>query len=111
MYQNKLLESGQISKEDIERINNKVASILNEEFNNSKDYVPKKRDWLSAYWTGFKSPEQISRIRNTGYENSFSEFHLFTHVAPFLFFLVKLSCFQSQSRSTEKCWKSHHNHS
>ncbi|KAI3991516.1 hypothetical protein MKX01_017135 [Papaver californicum] len=26
----------------------------------------KKRDWLAAYWTGFKSPEQVSRVRNTG---------------------------------------------
>lgn len=67
IYQNTLLESGKVSKEDIERINNKVNSILNEEFNKSKDYVPKKRDWLSAYWAGFKSPEQISRIQNTGY--------------------------------------------
>ncbi|GJT32602.1 2-oxoglutarate dehydrogenase, mitochondrial-like protein [Tanacetum coccineum] len=29
------------------------------------DYVTSKRDWLSAYWTGFKSPEQLLRIRNT----------------------------------------------
>jgi len=66
IYQNKLLDSGKISKEDIDRLNKKVNTILNEEFKNSKDYVPNKRDWLSAYWTGFKSPEQISRIRNTG---------------------------------------------
>ncbi|KAM1263351.1 hypothetical protein ACFXTH_028365 [Malus domestica] len=26
----------------------------------------KKRDWLASHWSGFKSPEQISRIRNTG---------------------------------------------
>ena len=90
MYQNKLLESGQISKEDIERINNKVNSILNEEFNNSKDYVPKKRDWLAAYWAGFKSPEQISRIRNTGYKDSFSEFHLFTRVGSLFALLSKI---------------------
>ncbi|KAJ8466741.1 hypothetical protein OPV22_029293 [Ensete ventricosum] len=66
IYQNELLESGGISKEEIDRIRSKVTSILNEEFINSKDYVTKRRDWLSAYWTGFKSPEQISRIRNTG---------------------------------------------
>lgn len=68
IYQNKLLELGVITKEGIEAIHNKVNSILNEEFINSKDYVTNRRDWLSAYWTGFKSPEQISRIRNTGYE-------------------------------------------
>jgi hypothetical protein len=66
IYQRKLLESGNISKEDIDKLNKKVNTILNEEFQNSKDHVPNKRDWLSAYWTGFKSPEQISRIRNTG---------------------------------------------
>lgn len=66
IYKKKLIESGDISEEDIERIHNEVNSILNEEFVKSKDYVPKKRDWLSAYWTGFKSPKQISRIRNTG---------------------------------------------
>ncbi|GJR88131.1 2-oxoglutarate dehydrogenase, mitochondrial-like protein [Tanacetum coccineum] len=66
IYQKKLLETGQATKEDIDRIQNKVTSILNDEFLASKDYVSSKRDWLSAYWTGFKSPEQLSRIRNTG---------------------------------------------
>ncbi|KAK3034419.1 hypothetical protein RJ639_033690 [Escallonia herrerae] len=66
IYQKKLLESGQVTKEDIGKIENKVNSILNDEFLASKDYVPKRRDWLSAYWSGFKSPEQLSRIRNTG---------------------------------------------
>ena len=68
IYQKKLLESGQLSKEGIDRINNKVLSILNEEFVASKDYIPQRRDWLSAYWMGFKSPGQLSRIRNTGYD-------------------------------------------
>ncbi|KAK1418489.1 hypothetical protein QVD17_27634 [Tagetes erecta] len=66
IYQKKLLETGQTTKEDIDRIQNKVTSILNEEFVASKDYVPQKGDWLSAFWSGFKSPEQLSRIRNTG---------------------------------------------
>uniref|UniRef100_A0A7N0SV57 2-oxoglutarate dehydrogenase, mitochondrial n=2 Tax=Kalanchoe fedtschenkoi TaxID=63787 RepID=A0A7N0SV57_KALFE len=66
IYQKKLLESGEASKETIDKINNKVLSILNEEFIASKEYVPRKRDWLAAYWAGFKSPEQLSRIRNTG---------------------------------------------
>ncbi|XP_004307551.1 PREDICTED: 2-oxoglutarate dehydrogenase, mitochondrial-like [Fragaria vesca subsp. vesca] len=66
IYTNKLLESGQVNQEDIERIQNKVNTILNEEFLASKDYVPKRRDWLASHWSGFKSPEQLSRIRNTG---------------------------------------------
>ncbi|GAU20243.1 hypothetical protein TSUD_353070 [Trifolium subterraneum] len=66
IYQKKLLETGELTQGDIDKIHTKVTSILNEEFQASKDYIPKRRDWLSAYWLGFKSPEQLSRVRNTG---------------------------------------------
>lgn len=56
-----------MTKAEIDKIHEKVMSILNEEFNNCKDYVPRTWDWLAAFWAGFKSPEQLSRIRNTGY--------------------------------------------
>ncbi|GLJ06329.1 hypothetical protein SUGI_0036560 [Cryptomeria japonica] len=66
VYEEQLIQSGQLSKEEIDALHSKVNSILNEEFVDSKEYVPNRRDWLSAYWTGFKSPEQLSRRRNTG---------------------------------------------
>ncbi|CAK7325637.1 unnamed protein product [Dovyalis caffra] len=66
IYQKKLLESGEVTQEDIDNIHKKVNSILNQEFLNSKDCVPNRRDWLSSRWSGFKSPEQLSRIQNTG---------------------------------------------
>lgn len=66
MYEKQLIESGQLSKEEVDGWYEKVNSILNEEFVSSKEYVPKRRDSLAAYWSGFKSPEQLSRIRNTG---------------------------------------------
>lgn len=87
IYENQLLALGQISKEDIEKIHDKVNTILNEEFANSKDYVPRRRDWLSAYWAGFKSPEQLSRIRNTGYV-VVARFCVFTYPY-FLNFFIK----------------------
>lgn len=31
-----------------------------------QDYKPNARDWLSSYWKGFMSPDQMARIRNTG---------------------------------------------
>lgn len=70
-----------MTKEDIDRISKKVNTILNEEFVASKDYIPQRRDWLSAYWAGFKSPEQLSRIRNTGYGSylKFSNYIGFKH--------------------------------
>ncbi|WCJ19551.1 2-oxoglutarate dehydrogenase mitochondrial [Euphorbia peplus] len=66
IYEDKLLESGVVSQESIDAIHKKVNRILNEEYSNSKDYTPKTRDWLSSHWSGFKSPQQLSRIRNTG---------------------------------------------
>ncbi|KAJ7547681.1 hypothetical protein O6H91_08G098300 [Diphasiastrum complanatum] len=66
LYQKQLIESGSIQKEEIQTAQKRVMDILNEEFANSKDYVPQRRDWLSAFWAGFKGPEQLSRIRNTG---------------------------------------------
>ena len=29
------------------------------------------RDWLSSYWSGYNSPSQLSRIRNTGVPQNF----------------------------------------
>ncbi|XP_074313299.1 uncharacterized protein LOC141648496 [Silene latifolia] len=66
IYKKKVLESGALSKEEVDVIQKKVMTILNEEFEASKHHQTNKQDWLSAYWLGFKSPEQISRIRNTG---------------------------------------------
>ena len=47
-------------------INTNILSILQKEFENSKNYVPTAKDWLSSYWTGFMGPHQKARIRNTG---------------------------------------------
>ncbi len=70
LYIKRLIEEKLLTQEEISTLQDKVFRILNEEFNNSKDYVPSTRDWLAAYWAGFKGPEQLSRIRNTGYVNS-----------------------------------------
>ncbi|KAK3123816.1 hypothetical protein QOZ80_8AG0636470 [Eleusine coracana subsp. coracana] len=66
LYEQKLQETGQISRQQLQRIHDKVNNILNEELAKSKDYVPDKRDWLSANWSAFKPPEQNSPARDTG---------------------------------------------
>lgn len=63
----RLIEEKHLSQEEVSGLQDNVFKILNEEFNNSKEYVPSTRDWLAAYWQGFKGPQQLSRIRNTGY--------------------------------------------
>lgn len=67
IYEQKLLESGEMTQDDIDMIHRNITSVLNEEFLASKEHIPKRTDWLSSHWSGFKSPEQLSRIRNTGY--------------------------------------------
>lgn len=47
-------------------IRDNVTSILQREFEAAKEYVPSTKDWLSSYWSGFMSPHQKARIRNTG---------------------------------------------
>lgn len=66
IYKHQLVARGHMTADEISALEQNVHRILNEEFNASKDYVPSTRDWLAAYWSGFKSPEQLSRIRNTG---------------------------------------------
>jgi 2-oxoglutarate dehydrogenase E1 component len=55
-----------LPQEEVDGIHSKITQILNEEFEASKSYVPKKKDWLASHWEGFMSPAQLSRIRNTG---------------------------------------------
>ena len=43
-----------------------ILKELDTEFEMSKNYVPKFRDWVSSHWQGFKSPDQFASIRNTG---------------------------------------------
>lgn len=66
IYMKRLIDQKQLPEEEVSRLQDNVFRILNEEFDSSKEYVPSTRDWLAAYWAGFKGPEQLSRIRNTG---------------------------------------------
>jgi hypothetical protein len=65
-YIDKLLTAGTVTEEEVSAVQNRVHRILQEEFDMAKEYVPKKDDWLSNVWAGFKTPSQRSRIRNTG---------------------------------------------
>lgn len=39
---------------------------MSDEFEKAKTYQSEPSDWLASKWGGFKSPAQISKIRNTG---------------------------------------------
>uniref|UniRef100_A0A7S2R3E7 2-oxoglutarate dehydrogenase, mitochondrial n=1 Tax=Eucampia antarctica TaxID=49252 RepID=A0A7S2R3E7_9STRA len=66
IFEKELLESGDVTKEEIDEIKKFTLDSYEKDLETSKSYVPKKDDWLSSKWTGFKSPKQLSRIRPTG---------------------------------------------
>jgi len=70
IYEKKLLGTGHVTREEVQMIHGKVDRILNEELAKSKSdehLMANKRDyWLSAQWAGIKSPDQVSRVRDTG---------------------------------------------
>ena len=72
IYEKKLLGTGHVTREEVQMIHGKVDRIfLNEELAKSKSdehLMANKRDyhWLSAQWAGMKSPDQVSRVRDTG---------------------------------------------
>lgn len=81
-YSAKLVNEGHITPDDFINMKEKITSIMENEFESSKDYVPKQRDWLASHWQGFKSPDQLSRIADTGlpYEHLQNLGHLITTI-------------------------------
>ena len=55
-----------MSKDQIKDVHSNISKLLSSEYEQAKDYKQEKGDWLSSVWSGFNSPSQTSRIRNTG---------------------------------------------
>ena len=66
VYSQRLIEEGTISSQEKKEIDEKVYNILQSEFEAAKTYVPKTGDWLESVWSGFKGPDQLARIKDTG---------------------------------------------
>lgn len=65
-YAQKLVAEGIVTQADIEAIQARCMAAYNQGHEESKVYQPKTSDWLESVWKGFKSPAQLSRIKNTG---------------------------------------------
>ena len=55
-----------MTADEVKEIHEKIARELERAFQEGKEYVVQKRDWLTSFWSGFKSPDQISRVKTTG---------------------------------------------
>lgn len=67
VFEAQLIADGTCPGSEIDEIRASVGATLQSEFDASKDWVTPKMDWLSSRWTGFLSPRQHGRIRETGY--------------------------------------------
>jgi 2-oxoglutarate dehydrogenase E1 component len=67
VFEKQLISEGTATKAEIDGIRSTVNKILENDFEASKTWVTPPNDWLSSKWKGFLSPNQLSRIRPTGY--------------------------------------------
>ena len=67
VYGQRLLTENTCTQQDLDKIKVDANKILESEFEASKSYKSEAKDWLSSRWSGFLSPRQLSRIRQTGY--------------------------------------------
>ncbi|KAL6074805.1 oxoglutarate dehydrogenase (succinyl-transferring) [Balamuthia mandrillaris] len=65
VYREHMLKEGVVTQEDIKAMEDRVMQEYNSAYERASTYEPKNMDWLDSYWKGYKSPEQLSKIRST----------------------------------------------
>lgn len=68
VFERQLIDEGTCTTQELTDIKNDVNNRLEADFVAAKSWEGKKTDWLSSKWAGFKSPRQLSRIQETGYD-------------------------------------------
>jgi len=68
IFGNELVSKGVCTQQDITDIKKMVNDTLESEFQAAKSWETPNNDWLSSRWSGYLSPRQQSRIRETGVE-------------------------------------------
>jgi 2-oxoglutarate dehydrogenase E1 component len=72
-YVERLTAEGTVTEADVKEVHNRIQSIMQDEFDKAKEYKHADSDWLSSVWTGFMSPAQLARVRNTGSRGTCSQ--------------------------------------
>jgi 2-oxoglutarate dehydrogenase E1 component len=68
IFSDKLIAENVITRDDYERKKNNFKNLLNEEFEISQTYKPKKADWLEGNWSKFKKADYDREEPETGYD-------------------------------------------
>ena len=86
-YTRSLIERGVATEAELQELQAKIDAIFEDEFAQSRDYEPDKRDWLESRWKGFFAPFQRSEARATGKNICLSFVRSIGFVSFFSFFL------------------------
>jgi len=70
VFEARLIAENVLTKEECVEIRDFTTQSYENDFEASKTYESKASDWLASKWEGFKSPQQQSRIRETGVDRS-----------------------------------------
>lgn len=65
-YAQQLIKEGIITEADFEELKKSVDKKLQDKFEESKDWKPSVKDWLSSHWEGMKSEASMSPLQSTG---------------------------------------------
>lgn len=68
VFEKQLIEINGHTRAELDVVKDDINEKLSDDFAASKSWEVKGTDWLSSKWGGFKSPRQLSRIQETGYE-------------------------------------------
>ena len=66
IYSEKLLDSGEVTRPEVDNMRARFRAHLDEEFKASDAYRPNKADWLDGRWAGLGHAEDEARRGNTG---------------------------------------------
>ena len=67
VYGEQLVRENVCTQQELDEVRREVMDTLEKEYIAAKTWETPKSDWLSSKWSGFLSPRQQSRIRDTGY--------------------------------------------
>ncbi len=66
IYSDQLIREGVVTKEEVDALSKGVLGEMSARLEDSRDYKPKKSDWLASNWKGMLPPNIQASMHDTG---------------------------------------------
>ena len=66
IYSEQLIREGVVTKEEVDALSKGVLGEMSARLEDSRDYKPKKSDWLASNWKGMLPPNIQASMHDTG---------------------------------------------